>query len=455
MKDRYETQRDITFRGLLLIYASLFICKNILPANITVIMNAFSTTRNAIALMIGLDFIVVTISILFFGYFGEKLTEKYSVKTVFTVTQIGWVGCFGLIPFTVNFGQYASLIVLSAVFRGAYLPLAFGMVGDFYGPRERGTKYGWLNFGLILGSGGGLIFGTLLGAIPTIGWRLAYGVGFGLGGAAVLGYWRRGIKPQRGRYEPAFEDLEDAVSYNYKITFQQVKEIFRSKSVSALIISVLITGIATSTLGLWTLDYFENSQMAQFGENARIFAMLFYIIAGLGALPGNVQGGKIGDSHYQKGHLRGRVIIALLGILIGIACMFGFYLLPFQGTVTWELILSAIVILGLGFIAYWLLSFPVGNQFAIYSEICVPEARSSVNALHGVMINIGGAIGNFLLASTITTQILPLHISMLLCIWLVGGLLWIIPYFTYPKEAQACHEIMLTRRTEIQNKLNE
>jgi len=399
-----------------------------------------------------IDLIILTVCILFFGYFSERISKKISIKKLFAITQFGWVACYGLIALSGNFMQYAVLDVIGAGFRGAYLPIAFAMVGDFYSPEERGAKFGWLNFGLILGSGGGLIFGNLLGGIEVIGWRLAYGVGFILAFLAVLGYARRGITPERGKHEPDLQGL-DEIDYDYKITLGNIKKLFQSKSVTSLIFSVLLTGVATTTLGIWAIDYFENSQLTSFGGSARLFAMLFYIMAGLGALPGNIQGGKIGDKHYKYGNLRGRVTISLFGLGTGLACMFCFYLIPLFGTEIGVMILAAILILGLGFLGYWLVSFPVGNQFAIYSEVCVPEVRSTANALHGVMVGLGGAIGNFFFAITIIAdEVTSIHVAILLLFWVAGAALWIIPFFTYPKEAEQCREIMLERRGELEKR---
>lgn len=455
MDELYEKKRAETFRQFVLIYAALFLCQAILTANIQEIANALSVSRNLIALVAGLDFLTLTISILVWGYLGERLAEKYSIKKIFALTQFGWVICFVLVVVSTTFLQFSICYILRSCFTGAYLPIVFSMVGDFYEPKERGEKFGWINFGLILGSGGGLIIGTFLGDLFEIGWRLAYALGVILAFLAILGYFREGIEPKRGLHEPEFLDAPDTVEYNYRLTLSNIKEVFKTKTVTTLLISVLISGIATSTLGVWALDYFKTSQLTIFGGSAGLFALLFYIIAGLGALPGNVQGGRLGDKFYKAGKIRWRVLISLFGVILGLICMFGFFLIPVFGGNVWEIVLVSALVLGLGFAGYWLASFPVGNNFAIYSEVCVPESRSSVMALHGMMVNIGGTIGNFLLATLIVSnQVLPWHVAILLSFWLGSGLLWIIPYFTYPKEAQQCRDLMARRRAEIEQSLN-
>jgi predicted MFS family arabinose efflux permease len=135
--------------------------------------------------------------------------------------------------------------------------------------------------------------------------------------------------------------------------------------------------------------------------------------------------------------------------------MLGFYLIPFFTETTLQIVLSWIFFLILGYLGYLLVSFPTGNQFAIYSEVCVPELRSTANALNGLMINIGGIIGNLLISSLIERDMswLPFAIALVLLIWLFGSLLWIVSYFYYPTESKECRDLMAKRRLELEKNL--
>jgi MFS family permease len=166
-------------------------------------------------------------------------------------------------------------------------------------------------------------------------------------------------------------------------------------------------------------------------------------------------GGKIGDSLYHRGKLKGRVIVSFFGVLLGVLCLLGFYLIPVFTESLLQIIFSWILFLTLGFLGNFLVSLSNGNIYAIYSEVCVPEMRSTANALNGLMVNIGGIIGNLLLASLIEKDIslLPFAISLVLFIWFLGASLWIIPYFYYPKELKECRDLMLERRSELNLKL--
>jgi len=76
--------------------------------------------------------------------------------------------------------------------------------------------------------------------------------------------------------------------------------------------------------------------------------------------------------------------------------------------------------------------------------------------MNGLMVNIGGIIGNLLLSSLIERNMswLPIAISLVLFIWLIGSFLWIIPYFYYANESKLCSDILLERRKELEKKVN-
>ena len=190
------------------------------------------------------------------------------------------------------------------------------------------------------------------------------------------------------------------------------------------------------------------------GNDAGLIATTIYILAGSGSLLGAIIGGKVGDSYFRSGKIKGRVLISVIGNALGPIFLMVFYLTPFFTGNPLQIIISWIFFLIIGYAGYMFSSFPVGNQFAIYSEVSTPELRSTANAMNGLMVNIGGIIGNLLISSLIEKNIslLPFALSIVLFIWLIGALFWIIPYFKYPKESKMCREILLERRKELEKK---
>ncbi|MFX0028391.1 MAG: MFS transporter [Candidatus Hermodarchaeota archaeon] len=443
---------------MVLLYFMIFFCAGILPVNLENLLNFLPKTTNfGIGVVSAGSLIMGIISILAFGYYSDKISKKWSRKRIFIITNFIWIISYGLASLSINYFFYLFFIIISAIGTGAFVPQAFSMIGDFYSPKDRGKKYSIIQIGLILGSGMGIIFGGLIGSyLPTtinnIGWRIAYTLGFLIGLLTLLFYSFTAIEPERLRSEPEFEDYSGEIEYNYKITFKKLKELFKKKSISAILITVLCGGIANSTLGVWAIFYLSTKIE---GAEALFIATTIFILAGSGALPGNIIGGRIGDKYFKSGKVVGRVLISLFGLILGISLQILFYSIPFFTGSKIQIIFSWIFFLVIGYLGFLFVGFSTGNQFAIYSEVALPEVRSTVNAMNGLMVNLGGIIGNFLIASMIESNIsfLPFAVLLVLLIWLLGALFWIIPYFYYPRELKECRETLIERRNKLESKL--
>jgi len=453
MSDSYQENRKKTFRSIFLLYFMIFFCTGILPVNIDNLLAYLpNTTKFGIGIVSAASLIIGIISILVFGYYGDVISERISRKKIFIYTNFVWVFTFGLASLSLNFFYYFFFIIVGAIGTGAFLPLGFSMIGDFYSPKNRGKKYGMMSFGLTLGAGMGIIFGGLLGSYAgPLGWRIAYGVGFIFGLFTLIFYTFSAIEPERLRSEPEFENFKGEINYNYKITYSNLKQLFRTRSVGGILISVLCSGIANATLGIWAIFYL-NTKIN--GTDAELIVTTIYILAGSGALLGSIIGGRLGDRYFRSGKLKGRVIVSLIGLIVGISLLLAFYLIPFYTETMLQIVFSWIFFVIIGYLGFFFVAFSSGNQFAIYSEVSLPEVRSTANAMNGLMVNLGGIIGNLLISSMIerNMSLLPFAIFVVLIIWLSGSLFWIIPYFYYPNELKECRDTLLKRRLDLENK---
>ncbi len=454
MSEIYQKNRKKSFKSISLLYFMMFFSGGILPVNISNLLDYLpKTTKFGIGIVSASSLIIGIISILIFGYYGDKISEKFSRKTIFIFTNFLWILTYGLASLSLNYFYYLFFIVVGAIGTGAFLPLAFSMIGDFYSPKDRGKKYGMMSFSLTLGAGMGIIFGGLLGNnAGPLGWRMAYGVGFIFGLFTLIFYTCSAIEPERLRSEPEFENFKGEIKYNYKITYSNLKQLFRTRSVRGILISVLCSGIANATLGIWAIFYLTTKIS---GTDAELIVTTIYILAGSGALPGAIIGGRLGDRYFKSGKLKGRVVVSLIGLIVGISLLIVFYLIPFYTESTLQIVFSWIFFVIIGYLGFFFVAFSAGNQFAIYSEVSLPEVRSTANAMNGLMVNLGGIIGNLLISTMIerNESLLPFAIFVVLIIWLIGSIFWIIPYFYYPNEMKECRDTLLKRRFDLENQL--
>jgi MFS family permease len=454
MSEVYQINRKKTFLSIFLLYFMMFFCGGILPVNIGNLLAYLpKTTKFGIGIVSVSSLIIGIISILIFGYYGDKISERFSRKTIFIYTNFIWILTYGLASLSLNYFYYLLFIIVGAIGAGAFLPLGFSMIGDFYSPKDRGKKYGMMQFSLTLGAGMGIIFGGLLGNYAgPLGWRIAYGIGFIFGLFTLIFYTFSAIEPERLRSEPEFENFEGEINYNYKITYSNLKQLFRTRSVGGILISVFCSGIANVTLGMWAIFYLTIKIDSM---DAELIVTTIYILAGSGALLGAIVGGRLGDRYFRSGKLKGRVVVSLIGLIVGISLLSAFYLIPFYTETLVQVVFSWIFFVIIGYLGFFFVAFSSGNQFAIYSEVSLPEIRSTANAMNGLMVNLGGIIGNLVISSMIERNIssLPYAILLVLIIWLLGALFWIIPYFYYPRELKECRETMQKRRNDLERKL--
>ena len=437
------------FIAIFLLYMAYFNCYMILSVNIgNLLIYLPDTTAAGIALLVAFQLLVQIISVVFFGYHVSKVSEKDSRKKIFLISNsMICIGYF-MVAISINFAMFFIFSVIAVIGNGAFLSIGFAIIGDSFPPEERGNKFGLMNFALLMGSGGGIIFGGLIGRIGPIGWRLAYCFAACLVLGAVILYFLHGIEVTKGQADPEFSDLEaDIQNYDYKITFSNFSQILKKKSVAGIYIVVILTNVTATTMGIWAIYYIS---MKIDAPDAAFIAALLVILTGIGALFGTIFGGKMGDSLSQKGKLKGRAVISLFATFLATIGGVIFYLiLPFNAN---TLIFSFMLFFIVGFISMFLGSIPAGNVYAIYSEVCVPENRGLANAMNGLMAKAGGIIGNLIISVLIISSIsnLRLAVVILLSISLIGSFLWLLPFFYYPKEAQKLRDLMAERRKELE-----
>ena len=437
------------FITIILLYMAFFNCNMIISVNIgNLLIYLPETTAAGIALLVAFQLLVQIVSVLFFGSYVSNITEKYSRKKIFLISNSMICIGFFMVAMSINFTMFFIFSLIANIGNGAFLPIGFAIIGDSFPPKERGNKFGLMNFALLMGSGGGIIFGGLIGMIGPIGWRIAYCFAAFLVFGAIILYYRYGIDVRKGQADPEFKDLEaDNQKYDYKITFSNFSQILKKKSVIGIYIVVILTAITATTMGTWSI-YFISMKIDS--PYAIFIASTLIILIGLGGLFGAIFGGKMGDSLSQKGKVRGRAVISLFATLLATISNMIFYLfLPFNINI---IIFSFMLFFIVGFISRVLRAIPGGNIYAIYSEVCVPENRGLANSMNGLMAKTGGIIGNLIISVLIISSIsnLRLAVVILLSISLIGSFLWLLPLFYYPKEAQKLRDLMAERRKELE-----
>ncbi len=111
------------------------------------------------------------------------------------------------------------------------------------------------------------------------------------------------------------------------------------------------------------------------------------------------------------------------------------------------MIFSIVIFFLCNFISIFCASVCVGNMYAIYSEVNLPEDRGLVNSVHGMLVQFGGVIGNLIIFFMVSDMAsLTVAVIILLTCSLVGSFFWVLPFKFYAKEAQELREVMEERK---------
>lgn len=192
----------------------------------------FPAIRNSLGLLyshLGLIDNVRIIFQTFSGPFWGMLADKYNRKWILVIGTGVWGIWTALCGLVDSFWQLMVLRVVACIGLGCLYPAAFSILGDIFGPKDRGKAMGAISaigmFGIVVGA---LVFGELT-AIPEIGWRIGL---VGLGAMSVLSGVVIAIlikNPVRGAAEPELSDvITEEAEVQFAFSLKKVREVLRS-----------------------------------------------------------------------------------------------------------------------------------------------------------------------------------------------------------------------------------
>ncbi len=113
MKLEYDQQKTITFYLIFGFYFMIYFGIGIIPANIeNMLLTLSGTSELGISILITMILVISMISMLFFGYYGDFLMNKFTCKNLFVMTNALWIISFGLLSLSVN---YASFLTFTCI----------------------------------------------------------------------------------------------------------------------------------------------------------------------------------------------------------------------------------------------------------------------------------------------------------------------------------------------------
>ncbi len=252
-------------------------------------------------------------------------------------------------------------------------PGIYSLIADYFGPKVRGRIYGLLEVTMPLGFLLGMVLALSLRDV--IGWRGVFFITGSLGVilAAVIFL---GVKePQRGRSEPELADLEQISTYRFN--WQIARDLFRKKSLLLLFTQGFFGVFPWNVITFWFFTYLERER--GYSGSALLITMAAAVIV---LALGYPVGGALGDALFKRTP-RGRVIVAMLGVLTGAILLTVTLDVPVenQGLFLAMLALTALFI-----------PFAAPNVISTVYDVTLPEVRSTALSVQYFIESFGAAL---------------------------------------------------------------
>ncbi len=373
----------------------------LVPPLYTPIARDLGVREGAVGLVTAASFLVAAVAAVGWAYAGDRTNRKPVLMIGTLVWAAGTAG-------TAMAGDYLGFVgaqMLAAVGLGAVASVGFSVVSDLIAPKRRGVVMSFWG----LSQGIGTLCGTLLGGIlGASDWRRPFWVLAVVGLVAIFAYFFT-YDVRRGQSEPDLAAIfESGAEYEHRIGRSDLPGMLARRTNVWLVMQGFTAQFVFGSL-VWLPRLFQAKAEAQ-GHPEVTAIVIGSVFAALFQLGGvfSIVGGLIGD-RLQRRTLRGRALVAAVGILGGIPFYVGLFFLPLRVEVPADAdtsgVLFAVVAsvvteptVGVSFlIAMLALALTSGNApnwYALIVDVNPPEVRGTVFSAGNLVNGFGRALGN-------------------------------------------------------------
>jgi MFS family permease len=359
----------------------------------------------------GLNMFIIAVSSIFWGYLADKGKQRRNLMIIGTV--IWSIGVF-IIAFSSNSFMFIISQIITGLGLGCIATIGFSILTDFIPKNWRGMVMSL--WGLSQGLGG--IAGSVIASVATYknNWRSPFEIIAILGLVFVVLYFF--IKePQRGATEPELKGITASGSnYEYKIEFNQIKELLSKPSNLWLILQSFFMNIVTGALVLLPMLYIAKLQAVGFDdETAKTASGYLFALLQFGGIA-SVYFGYLGDQLKRKSY-RWRALMPAIALISAVPLYIAMFSMPFgsmklpnseskvdifMGVIN-QIVTNPVIfaMFILAVFATMAQSVNTPNWMALITDVNLPEHRSTIfgiaNLANGIARILGSAIFSFAL----------------------------------------------------------
>jgi len=357
------------------------------------------------------------------------LYDRYTRAKLLALASFIWGSTTWLNALAPNYRVFLVTRASTGIDDSSY-PGLYSLISDYFGPEMRGKVYGLLQLSQPLGYMTGLIVATLLAG--TLGWRSVFYITGSLGIALAILIFFVVREPPRGQSEPEMAGLEEVGVYRFE--WKLAKGLFRKRSLWFLFAQGFVGVFPWNVITFWFFRYLETERHYSQGAILATMAPAILVLAS-----GYFIGGFLGDTLFKR-MIRGRVLVALVGVLTGAILLNMTMRVPIeaQGLFMGMLLLTALVI-----------PFAAPNVVSTVYDITLPEVRSTALAVQ-YFIESAGAASAPLLAGLIARESSLGNAIILICTtaWLLGACFLVLTAYLVPHDIRTLRRQMAARAEE-------
>ncbi len=287
-------------------------------------------------------------------------------------------------------------------------PGLYSLVSDYFSPKIRGVVYGLLQFAQPLGYLVALILGGIFAS--NLGWRGIYFITGSLGVVMAVVIFFAVKDVPRGQSEPELADHD--ITGQYKFNWKVAKDLFKKPSLLLLFTQGFFGVFPWNAITIWFFLYLGKER--GFSDSTRTLVMAIAVII---LAIGYPVGGFLGDFFFKRDK-RGRLIVSMIGVLLGAIFLWFTLNVPNENVLLFTLLLGITAIF---------MPFASPNVISTVYDITLPEVRSTAVSVQ-YFIESAGAASAPLIVGLIADQTSLKNAFLIICIftWVLCALFFYI-----------------------------
>lgn len=382
------------------------------------------------------------IGAIFYPIWGY-LYDRFSRGKLLALASFIWGGTTWLSAIAPTYPLFVGSRASTGIDDSSY-PGLYSLIADYFAPKVRGKIYGLLQLTMPLGYMAGLILSTTVAV--SMGWRKIFYITGGLGILLSLIIFLFVKDVPRGKSEPEMEGVQDIPELQkFKFEWSKVGDILNKPTLLFMYLQGFFGVFPWNTIVAFIFIYLGQERGYSDTQVLMTMAPAILVLA-----LGYPLGGILGDHFFTKTN-KGRIYVAMGGVLMGALMLFLTLRIPLEKPLLFGVMLAISAIF---------IPIAAPNVTSTVNDITLPEMRSSALAIQYFIESSGAALAPFLtgvISDALRAAGNPSprgNAILLICTstWVLCGIFFFITSKFIDRDVNSLRQTMKARANSIGNK---